>query len=104
MDGLRNDIFPLDADACCDLARYHEAQANTLRHHAYRLDQAELSDWRRTFKVWRSGKMAWALTVNGMPKAMAVKTTARRMDIELETVTAQMKFQKDQAARRQRER
>ena len=101
---FRNFNFPRCPDTCRDLADYFEAQARDLRHHARGLESAELHDWRRTFKVWRSGKMARALAENGMPESLAVTTTARRLDVEPVTVTAQLKFQKDKAVKRQRDR
>lgn len=104
MDGWRNEIIPQDAEACRDLANYFEEHARQLRDHAHRLEVAELQDWRRTFKVWRSGKMARALVANGMPEAIAIKTTARRLNLERETVWAQYQFQEDRARQRARKR
>ncbi|MGD1880001.1 MAG: hypothetical protein ACFB13_21165 [Kiloniellaceae bacterium] len=97
---LRNNILPRDADACRDLADYFEAQARALRDHARGLETAELFDWRKTIKVWRSGKFARALCANGMPETLAITTTARRLLVEESTVSAQMRFQQTQARKR----
>lgn len=100
----RNDLVPRCPDLCRELADYYEAEARYLRTHARGLESAELHEWRRNIRVWRSGKMARALAENGMPQKLAVNTTARRLQIEPETVTAQVRFREAQMRKRHKER
>lgn len=97
---LTNDHLPRDPDVCRDLATYFEAQARALREHARGLEAAELFNWRKTMKVWRSGKLARAFIENGMPEGLAVASTARQLLLEERTVAAQLRFQRIKAQAR----
>jgi len=84
----------------CTLRAGGDLEAQALRDPARDIEAAEPLDWRRTFRLWRSGKTARALIANGMPEAQAVATTARRLLTEPKTVTAQLQFQEKAARKR----
>lgn len=104
MRELRNGIFPSDAHACRQLAKYFEEQARQLSSHADEIERAQLSEIRNIVSIFRSGKIVRCLEFNGTPVDLAIGLTAHRLNLPKETVRAQYDFQAAKAEKRARER
>jgi len=69
-----------------DLATYHENTAARLRAHADYLRKSKTVDLARKARRARAGRLAYALTENGMDRSQAIREAARECNTPAETV------------------